>query len=254
MCLKTDAALEAFRLYGATPKAAVLNYLHFPTSLSVPDLARRIQSRLGRVDSLLLSCVGPDRSLNRFSVQRYDEVARAIGAAAVVSPDDYIYDCDVAHEVFQAENLARARRRARYLLDAPDRPYSVIGLAAGRTEGEIRGSLEFLQGHGARDCAFPCGDYLKGGRKKALIRSFVRQARELGMQSLLLDIACPDLLMQINPSWFSNSEICFEPAHGQTAAVEGFEPLAPLTSGPSDLDLCTSCLDKNHALAGRLGR
>ena len=255
--LGSKAALEALRLHSATPKAVILNYVHLPMHVPVPDLARRIRSRLGWVDSLLLSSVGPDRYLNRLSIRRYDEVAREIGAVAVVSPDDYIYECDDPHEAYQAGSLVRARKRALDLLDMPGRPYSVIGLAAGMTEGEIRGSLKFLRKYGARCCAFPCGDYLKGGRKKALIRSFTRQARELEMQSLLLGVACPDLLRQINPSWFSNSKACFGPAYGRTrtaAADLGLELLAPLPPEPPALDRYTRCLDENYALAGGLRR
>ena len=254
MRLDNDAALEAFRLHNAAPKVAILNYLHLPAKLSGPSLARHIQARLGRTDALLLSCVGPDRRLDRFSIQRYDETARAIGAAAVVSPDDYIYACDDAYEAFQSKNLMRARKRALDLFDMPRRPYSVIGLAAGRSEKQIRGSLEFLRDHGVLDCAFPCGDHLKGGRKKAMIKSFARQARELRMRNLLLGIACPSLLLQLNPSWFSNSEVCFGPAHGRNVVDRRLAPLAPLPPDPSPLASYMACLIRNHALAGKLGR
>lgn len=254
MRLDNDVALEAFRLHNAAPKVAILNYLHLSAKLSGPSLARHIQARLGRTDALLLSCVGPDRRLDRFSIRRYDETARAIGAAAVVSPDDYIYACDDAYEAFQSKNLMRARKRALGLLGVPGRPYSVIGLAAGGSAEQIRGSLRFLQDHGVRDCAFPCGDYLKGGRRKALIKSFVRQARELQMRSLLIGTACSSLLLQLNPSWFSNSEVCFGPAHERTAADPSLEPLAPLPPEPRALDRHAACLVRNYALAGALGR
>ena len=254
MCLYNRTALEAFRRHNATPKVALLNYFHLPAQQSGQDLGRRIRSRLGRVDALLLSCVGPDRSLDRLSIRRYDETARAIGADAVVSPDDYIYACDDAYRAFQAGNLARARKRTLDLLDMPRRPYSVIGLAAGSSEKQIRGTLEFLRDNSVHECAFPCGDHLKGGRRTALIKSFARQARELQMRSLLLGASCPSLLLQLNPSQFSNSEVCFGPAHDRAAVDRGLEPLAPPPPDPSHLARCMACLARNHALAGALGR
>ena len=251
MRLDNKIALEAFRRHVAYPKVAVLNYLHLPACMS----ASSIRSKLGLLDALVLSCVGPDRALDRLSIERYDAAARTIGADAVVSPDDYIYACDDAHEVFQGMNLIRARKRALALLDMRRRPYSVIGLVAGRNKEQIRGSLEFLRDHGMRDCAFPCGDYLKGGRRADLIAPFVRQASDLRMWGLLLGVGWTDLLPRLGPPCFSNSEVCFGPAHDRAAKCRALDlPPGHYPPPASSLDRHLACLDRNHALAGALGR
>ena len=254
MRLDNDIALEAFRRCDAIPKIAILNYLHLPANLSRPNLALRIRSRLGRLDVLVLTCVGLDRSLDRLPIRRYDAAARAIGADAVVSPDDYIYSCDDPFGVFQGGNLMRARKRALDLLDMPGRPYSVIGLASGRNTEQIRGSLRFLRGHGVLDCAFPCGDRLKGGRRTALIASFVREARDLRMWGLLLGAAWPDLVRKLGPPCFSNSEVCFGPAHDRAAKSSAVKMPQGYPPPASPLDRHLACLSRNYALAGAMGR
>lgn len=247
-------ALEAFRRYEASPKVAILNYCDLPKNLSDLGRAARLRSMLGHVDALLLVCVGRDRKLDGLSIQHYDAVARLIGADAVVSPDDYIYECDGAHSMFQAGRLMRARKRALDLLGMPQRPYSVIGSAPGRDGAEIGGSLRFLLDRGIRDCAFPCGDHLKGGRYEALVKSFVRQARGLHMWSLLLGISWPDLLRRLAPSCFSNSEASFGPPHDRAVGCQTLDLPPGLAPPASSLDRHLACLNRSRDRAGSLRR
>ena len=247
-------ALEAFRRYEASPKVAILNYCDLPKNLSDPGRAARLRSMLGHVGALLLVCVGRDRKLDGLSIQHYDYVARLIGADAVVSPDDYIYECDSAHSMFQAGHLMRARKRALDLLGMPQRPYSVIGSAPGRDGAEIGGSLQFLLDHGVRDCAFPCGDHLKGGRYKVLAQSFVRRARGMRMWSLLLGVSWPDLLRSLAPSCFSNSEASFGPPHDRAVGSQTLDLPSGQAPPATSLDRHLACLNRNRDLAGTLRR
>ena len=247
-------SLEAFRRYKASPKVAILNYYDFPQKVPDPAWTLKLRSKIGCVDALLLDCVGRDRKLDRLSIRHYDKVARAIGADAVLSPDDYIYNCDSACAIFQAGNLIRSRRRALLLHDMPQRRYSVIGVVAGKDAEEIGASLRFLLDHGIHDCAFPCGDYLKGGRRTALAESFVRQAQELRMWSLLLGAAWPAFLLRLNPSCFSNSKAFFGPAYGRAARSQklNLPPGSPPPASPSARPL--ACLNMSRSLAGTLRR
>ena len=246
--------LQAFKMCEPSTKAAVVSYPDIEKSL--PSNLKKVQElrrMIGPRGCLILSCTGADRALDRFSVEKYDAVARAIGADAVTTPDDYIYDCDNAYPEFQYRNLLRAKSRTSDLFRIQDRPYSLIGLAVGQDRTQQNNYMDFLARLGISDLAFPCGDYLKGGRPDTdLVDNFVRRCREYGNWAVLLGISSKRLLLRYGPPSFSNSTPCFAHAHHRSArscALDG------QSGAPANLpvDRCLGILRHQESLGGRWG-
>ena len=210
---KNYDSLEAFRRHGARPKVCTVSYFDLPRpSHESGAWAGDLRARLGPLDGLVLTCVGPDEDLDDFSAPDYHETAILVGASAVTTPDEYIYREDDPYPESQRKSYARAKARAAEVVRNAGGRYSVIGLAVGKDERQVTGYMDFLAGMGVRDQAFPCGDYIKGGRPYLpLARAFARHAREKGLWDLALGIGSYRLLRQTGIRRFSNSNALFRP-------------------------------------------
>ena len=210
---KNYVSLEAFRQHNARPKVCAVGYFDLPRpSYRSGAWADDLKARLGPLDGLVLTCVGPDKNLDDFSAPDYHKAAVLVGASAVTTPDEYIYREDDPYPESQRKSYARAKARAAEVVRNADGRYSVIGLAVGKDERQVTGYMDFLANMGVRDQAFPCGDYIKGGRPYLpLARAFARHAREKGLWDLALGIGSYRLLKQTKIRHFSNSNALFRP-------------------------------------------
>lgn len=210
--------LRAFEKCDVSPKVAVLNYFDLPRwLLRRPEKCAELREKTKNFDGVILSCVGRDNDLDRYSVEHYDAVARAIKADAVTTPDEYIYGDDDVHRTFQARNFLRAKSRSAALLKIPGKAYSVIGLAVGRDARQVDSYMDFLARRGVDDWAFPCGDYLKGAPATVpVISHFVRRVREEGSWAVLLGVSSKNRLLGYRPPAFSNLAPSYDPAHDRS--------------------------------------
>ena len=225
-------SLRAFGMYDPGNKVAVLNYFDLKASrFDSPKKGPELRRKMGSDVRLILSCTGADKSLDSFSVKECDAAARAIGADAVTTPEDYMYDCDNPYPEFQQRSFLRAKSRTSDLVRISDRPYPLIGLVVGQDRVQQNNYMDFLARHGINDLAFPCSDYLKGGHLDTdLIDNFVQRCRMTGNWAVLLGIYSKRLLLRYRPPSFSNSAPCFDHAHDRSAgscALDGPVPGAP---------------------------
>lgn len=253
--LDDATSLRAFQQYHPDNKVAVVNYFGLKESrFSSPKKGPELRQKIGSDTRLILSCTGADRNLDQFSVKEYDVIARAVKADAVTTAEDFVYDCDDPHPEFQRGNFLRAKSRTSDLLRISNRPYDIIGLVSGQDMTQQDNYMDFLARKGIRDMAFPCSDYLKGGRPDAdLIDNFVRRYRTTGNWAVLLGIHSKRLLLRYRPPSFSNSAPCFEHAHDRSAgncALDGHVPGAPANH---PVERCQSSLRRYASLGARWG-
>ena len=215
----SPCVLRAFERCNMSPKVAVLNYFDLPRRLlDRPEKCTELREKTRNFDGIILSCVGRDGDLDRYTVKHCDAVARAIKADAVTTPDEYLYADDNAYRTFQARNFLRAKSRAAELVKIPDRAYSVIGLVIGKDAGQMDNYMDFLARRGIDDWAFPCGDYLKGAPAAVpAIGRFVRRIREEGRWAVFLGVSSRDRLLAYRPPAFSNLAPSYDPAYDRSA-------------------------------------
>lgn len=245
--------LRAFERCDMSPKVAVLNYFDLPRRLlRRPEKCAELREMTRSFDGTILSCVGRDNDLDRYSVEHFDAVARAIRADAVTTPDEYIYTDDNAYRTFQTRNFLRAKSRAAELAKIPDKTYSVIGLAIGKDAGQIDSYMDFLARRGIDDWAFPCGDYLKGSPAAVpVISHFVRRIREEGRWAVLLGVSSRDRLLGYRPPAFSNLAPSYDPAHDRSAGNYMFDWPFSRTPAKGLEERCLDTINYYNALGDR---
>lgn len=253
--LDNATSVRAFRGYDSGNKVIAVNYFNLKKScFCSPKKGPELRRKIGPHSHLILICTGADRELDRFTVKEYDAAARAVGADAVTTPEDYVYDCDNAYPEFQHGNLLRAKSRTSDLLRIPNRPYPIIGLVTGQDRIQQDNYMDFLTRQGVNDLAFPCSDYLKGGHSDTgLIDNFVRRCRASGNWAVLLGISSTRLLLRYKPPSFSNSAPCFDHAYHRSAgncALDG-----PVPGAPANLPVerCQDSLRHYASLGARWG-
>lgn len=248
-----SSVLSALGRSSASPRTVVLNHHDLPRQLLArPEKCGELRKKMRGIGRIILSSVGRDRDLDRYSVGHLDAVARAIGAHAVTTPDEYIYTSDDAHRTFQRRNFLRAKSRAAELVMIPDRPYSVIGLAIGNDKRHMDDYMDFLAQRGIRDWAFPCGDYLKSGPVDVpMIDHFLKRIRAEESWAVLLGISSKEHLLRYRPPAFSNLAPSFDPAHDRSDGSYVLDWPFTRTPAKGFEERCLDTLAYYRALGGR---
>ena len=162
--LRNANACEALRHVSQKPAFVMFNYKDlkqagYPNNKS--DYVRKLLADTGN-PTVILNSVCDDYFINNFDMNRYSEMALALRAKFVLSPDDFVYLVDDGDRPYQNASIRRALDRTEKLIELSKSRFNVIGLVIGRSLTTRRFFYQQLAGMGIERFAFPCGDLVKG--------------------------------------------------------------------------------------------
>lgn len=202
----------------------ILNYLDLKKSGFLGDFAS-LKKHFRKDSIIILSCVGEDRLLDKMRIENYCRTAIALGAQAVISPDDYIYEVDHSYHTYQDHHFRRVLERTETLIEKAKDRFSIIGLVVWTNRYHIELYVKRLREHGVDDFAYACGDVLKRVSPEiglSYVRRFMKHC--IGGWKLLLGVDSREILLKLKPCAFSSSGWSFDATRGKVYDNREIDP------------------------------